>query len=145
MSFFCWIFFSTICNNEMTLWLWCFKRIIKSYKKVIFLLSDTPHRPPQKVPLHQKLHPHQLVLVLHPESQCRLHQRHRPVCWWEPGPLLGVHGGQCELATSTSCIKWISTSAVWLSYSGTETGDSRDQSMMVISTITKNKTKPQLH
>lgn len=48
----------------------------------------------QKVPLHQKLHPHQPVLVLHPESQCRLHQRHRPVCWREPGPLLGVDGGQ---------------------------------------------------
>lgn len=48
----------------------------------------------QKVPLHQKLHPHQPVLVLHPESQRRLHQRHCPVCWREPGPLLGVDGGQ---------------------------------------------------
>lgn len=27
----------------------------------------------QEVPLHQKLHPHQPVRLLHPESQCRLH------------------------------------------------------------------------
>lgn len=47
----------------------------------------------QEVSLHQELHPHQPLLLLHPESQCSLHQRRCFVFRWGPGPLPHVN---CE-------------------------------------------------